>query len=83
MCYSQRAMPIQLVSDNTPAASGPSGEAVVRKRADGEFDIVCPNCSQVLATAGSEHALYWAGGVVLSHRCNGSGVALLAPSANS
>jgi hypothetical protein len=63
-------MSIQSVPANSPTGSEPSGEAVVRKRADGEFDIVCPKWSQVLAVAISERALYWAGGVVLSHRCD-------------
>ena len=54
-------MPIQLMFASSPAGSEPSGEAVVRKRADGEFDIVCATWSQVLAVAISEHALYWAG----------------------
>jgi hypothetical protein len=63
-------MPIQLVPANSPAGGKPSGEAVVRKRADGEFDIVCAKCSQALAVAINERALYWAGGVVLRHRCD-------------
>ncbi len=70
VCYSERAMPLQLVPASSLAGSEPSGEAVVRKRADGEFDIVCAKCSKVLGVAINERALYWAGGVVLSHRCD-------------
>ena len=57
------------MSAKPPTEIQPSGEAFVRKRADGEFDIVCANCSQVLAVAINERAMYFSGGAIIGHRC--------------
>ena len=59
-----------MVSAKSPAESRPDPEAFVRKRADGELDIVCTHCSQVLAVAINERALYFSGGAVIGHRCD-------------
>jgi len=53
------------MSAESASESRPSFEALIRKRADGEFDIVCKNCSQVLAVAMNERAGPYSAGAVI------------------
>lgn len=64
-CAREDEMIFHELSDETR----PSGDALVRERPDGEFEIVCTKCGQVLAVAINKRSVYWSGGAVIGHRC--------------